>query len=167
MAQLIRVIVAAAALGAGIALHSDLARSQGIKDLVGTWTVVSADNVQPDGRHVQPFGPNPQGILIFDAEGRYSLQICSAERPKFASNNRLQGTPEENKAAVHGCNPHWGRYAVTGDGAILFKIEHATFANWEGTEQKRLYTVKGDELTYKVPTASGGGTAELVWKRAK
>jgi Lipocalin-like domain len=41
------------------------------------------------------------------------------------------------------------------------------FANWEGTEQKRLYTVKGDELTYKVPTASGGGTAQLVWKRAK
>jgi Lipocalin-like domain len=93
--------------------------------------------------------------------------ICSAERPKFASNNRLQGTPEENKAAVHGCNPHWGRYAVTEDGAILFKIAHAMFANWEGTEQKRLYTIKGDELTYKVPTASGGGTAQLVWKRAK
>ena len=78
----------------------------------------------------------------------------------------MQGTPEENKAAVHGCNPHWGRYAVTEDGAILFKIEHAMFANWEGTEQKRLYTIKGDELTYKVPTASAGGTAQLVWKRA-
>ena len=71
--------------------------------------------------------------------------------------NRLQGTPEEYKAAVHGCNPHWGRYAVTSDGAIVFKIEHAMFPNWEGMEQKRPFSISGDELRYKVPAASGGG----------
>jgi hypothetical protein len=41
------------------------------------------------------------------------------------------------------------------------------FPNWEGTEQKRPFTIKGDVLKYVVPTASTGGTAELVWKRAK
>ena len=41
------------------------------------------------------------------------------------------------------------------------------FLELGGTEQKRLYTIKGDELTYKVPTSSGGGTAQLVRKRAK
>jgi len=97
MAQLIRVLAAAAALGVGIGLHSDPARSQGIRDLIGTWTVVSVDNVQPDGRHVQAFGPNPQGILIFDAEGRYSLQICSAERPKFASTTACKGRPTRTR----------------------------------------------------------------------
>jgi hypothetical protein len=95
-----------------------------------------------------------------------ALQICTAERPKFASNNRLQGTPDEYKAAVHGCNPHWGRYSVA-DGAIIFKVEHAMFPNWEGAEQKRAFRISGDELTYNVPAASGGGTAELVWRRAK
>jgi hypothetical protein len=115
---------------------------------------------------MQPFGSNPQGILIFDGGGRYSLQICSADRPKFASNNRVEGTPDEYKAAIHGCNPHWGRYSVE-DGSMIFKIERATFANWEGIEQKRTFSISGDELRYKVPAASTGGTAELVWRRAK
>jgi hypothetical protein len=142
------------------------ALGQSADQLVGTWTVVSNENTCPDGTRVQTFGPNPKGILTFDSAGRYALQICSAERPKFASNNRLQGTPDENKSAVHGCNPHWGRYSVA-DGAIVFKIEHAMFPNWEGVEQKRPCSISGDELTYKVPAASAGGTAELVWKRAK
>src|SRR5215813_2590943 len=53
------------------------------------------------------------------------------------------------------------------DKTITFKIETATFPNWDGTEQKRAFTVTGDELTYTVPAASGGGTATTVWKRAK
>jgi hypothetical protein len=137
-----------------------------MKELVGTWTVVSNETTTPDGKKTQPFGSKPVGILTFDSEGRYALQICSPNRPKFAANNRMNGTPEEYKAAVHGCNPHGEHYSVA-DGAITFKIEHAMFANWEGTEQKRPFTIKGDELTYKVPTASTGGTAELVWKKAK
>ena len=132
--------------------------------LVGNWAVVSVDTTGLDGKTVQGFGPNPQGLLTFDANGRYALQICSSDRPKFASNSRANGTPEENQAAVRGCNPHWGRYSVS-DGAINFKIEHAMFPNWEGTEQKRPFTIKRDELTYSVPAASTGGTAKLVWKR--
>lgn len=139
--------------------------AQSTKDLVGTWLVVSNDNTLPDGKKMQPFGANPVGMLTFDADGRYSLQICSPDRPKFAG-NRLTGTAEENKAAVLGCNPHWGRYSVS-DGAINFKIEHALFTNWEGTEQKRPFTIEGDQLTYKVPAASTGGTSVLVWKKAK
>ena len=41
------------------------------------------------------------------------------------------------------------------------------FPNWEGAEQKRAFRISGDELTYNVPAASGGGTAEFVWRRAK
>lgn len=138
----------------------------GKNPLVGTWTAVSQETTGPDGKKSQSFGADPKGILTFDANGRYALQICSSSRPKFASNVRTTGTADENRAAVHGCNPHWGRYSVS-DGAINFQIEHALFPNWEGTEQKRPFTIKGDVLKYAVPTASTGGTAELVWKRAK
>lgn len=148
-----------------INFHSHQVSAQQIKDLVGTWSAVSNENTLPDGKKLQPFGPNPVGVLIFDADGRYSLQICSPGRPKFAG-TRLEGTAEENKAAVQGCNPHWGRYTVA-DGAITFRIEHALYSNWEGTEQKRSFTINGDTLSYNVPAASTGGTAVLVWKRAK
>src|SRR5438034_8895773 len=65
---------------------------------VGSWTIVSADTVRPDGTRVPNFGSGPKGFLVFDGSGRYALQIMSANRAKFASNNRLEGTPEENKS---------------------------------------------------------------------
>ena len=138
------------------------------KQLVGTWTLVSQSTTLPDGKKVQNFGPNPQGLLIFDTHGRYSLQICRSDRAKFAKNNRNEGTAEENQATVQGCNPHWGKYSVdANDRAIIFHIEHAMFPNWEGIQQKRTFTIAGDELKYIVPAASAGGTADLVWRRVK
>src|SRR3954471_12507116 len=131
----LRMLITASALSAGFALSTSYSWSQPAKQLQGAWTVVSVDTTGPDGKKTQPFGNEPVGLLMFDGE-RYSLQICSAKRPKFAGNSRMQGTPEENKAAVTGCNPHWGQYTVS-DGAIVFKIEHAMYANREGTEQKR------------------------------
>ena len=116
----------------------DAALAQSAKDVAGVWTLVSNDTVRPDGSRTQPYGPKPHGLLIFDTGGRYSLQICNSERTKFKSNNRLQGTPEEFKEVVYACNPHWGRYVVNeAERAIVFNIEGATFANWQGLQQKQ------------------------------
>jgi hypothetical protein len=137
--------------------------------LVGTWTLVLVDNVLPDGSRTHLYGEQPRGILMFDAGGRYALQIFSAGRPRFAANDKSKGTPEEYKAAMQGSNAHFGRYTVHDNGAITFHIEHASFPNWEGTEQKRSFTLTGDELKYLVPTPTTGGnaTGEVVWKRTK
>ncbi len=152
----------------GTALIANGAQAQTAKALVGAWTLVSDENVGADGSRVQVMGPDPQGLLIFDADGRYSLQLLRRGRPKFASNNRMEGNAEENKAAVQGANPHWGTYSVNeADQTIDFKIEHAFFANWEGTEQKRPFTITGDQLRYTATASTGGGMAELVWRRAK
>ncbi len=104
--------------------------------------------------------------MIFNPDGRYALVLLRSDLPKFASNNRMTGTPEENKAVVQGTNSHFGTYSVDGNN-LVFRIEAATYPNWSGAEQKRPFTLTGDELTYVVPAASGGGTARLVWRRAK
>ncbi|HSY55568.1 MAG TPA: hypothetical protein VK834_03905, partial [Bradyrhizobium sp.] len=39
------------------------------EQLVGTWTIVLVDNVRADGSRINLYGPNPQGIAMFDAEG--------------------------------------------------------------------------------------------------
>ena len=136
--------------------------------IVGAWVAVSNDITMPDGKKVQPFGPQPAGMLIFDSGGRYSLQLCRPGGTKFASGNRMTGTADENKAMVQACNPHWGKYSIDDKNkVIVFQIEHAAFPNWNGTQQKRSFTISGDELKYVVPSASAGGTAEVVWKRAK
>ena len=151
----------------GVVLSAGEVFAQTAKDLAGTWTLVSAVTEQ-GGNKTDTFGPNPKGILIVDANGRYVLAIARADLPKVASNNRTTATPEENKAIVQGSITHFGTLSVNAaDKTMTFKIETSTFPNWDGTEQKRPFTVTGDELTYTVPAASGGGTATMVWKRAK
>jgi len=151
----------------GVVLSAGEVCAQTTKDLAGTWTLVSVVTEQ-DGNKTDTFGPHPKGILMVDANGRYVIAIARAGLPKVASNNRTTATPEENKAIVGGSITHFGAIAVNAaDKTITFKIETATFPNWDGTEQKRAFTVTGDELTYTVPAASGGGIATTVWKRAK
>ena len=152
----------------GVVLSAGEVCAQTVKDLAGTWTLVSNVNEQ-DGKKTDSFGPNPKGILTVDANGRYVLVIARADLPKVASNNRTTATPEENKAIVQGSIAHFGTVSVNAaDKTVTFKIEtHATFPNWDGIEQKRPFTLTGDELKWTVPAASSAGTATAVWKRAK
>lgn len=140
------------------------------KDLVGTWALVSVDNILADGHRIQPYGPNPDGMLTLDAGGRYSVLIFRPGRARFASNDKSRGTPEENQATVQGTNSHFGRYTVdAGKGVLTFKIDHASFPNWEGTEQRRSFEIKDGVLRYTVNTTTTGGTeiGEVTWRRVE
>jgi Lipocalin-like domain len=139
------------------------------QELIGTWSLISVDNKYPDSSRVHPYGDNPQGMLIFDSKGNYAIQILKAVRPKVASGDKNTCTPEENAALVQGSNSHFGKYLVDGTTkTILFKIEHASFPNWEGTTQKRSYTFTGNEIKYVVTHTTQGGqsvVAEVAWRR--
>jgi hypothetical protein len=142
------------------------AAAQTAKDLVGTWSNVSNVNIRQDGSRVDIFGPKGTGLAIFDANGRFAIINVNPETPKFASNNRAQGTPDENKAAVLGGIALYGAYTVA-DKVISFKVEGSTYPNWTGTEQKRtLSAFTAEQLTWTL-AASVGGTAEVTWKRLK
>lgn len=149
------------------ALSSRPLAAQTAKDLVGTWSAVSIINIRADGSKVELFGKNPKAMVIFDANGHFVLDQQNPEIPKFKSNNRAEGTAEENKAVVQGSLSYHGTYSVS-DKAINFKIEGSSFPNWMGTDQKRTITsLAGDELKWTNPGASVGGTAETIWKRVK
>lgn len=149
-------------IGAGPAL------AQTAKDLVGTWVPTSISNTRPDGTKIQPYGPNPKGVLMFDSNGRFSFLLSRPERPKFAANNRTQGTPEENKTTVAGSIAYTGTYGVTDGGkTLIFQIEASTYPNAEGAQQKRSFTITGDELKYTNQMTTTGNQAETVWKRVK
>ena len=158
-------------LGLGISLLSGEAMGQpsSLKEqLVGAWTYVSAVTVRPDGTREPMFGSTPQGLAIFDRYGSYALVVASPGLPRFTSNNRMQGTPEEYKAIVQGSISHFGRYTINeAEKTIRFRIEAGSFPNWNGAEQTRPFTLTGDELKWTTPGASGGGTGEITLKRVK
>ncbi len=155
------------------ALFADtaIAQQKPLKEqLVGTWTLVSADSVSKDGRKVEVFGPNPKGTLIYTIDGHFALVQMRSDLPRLESNSRDRGTPEENKAVVQGSIAYFGTYAVNeAEKVINLQLQGATFANLlGGSEQKRLITsLTADELKFANPTTPSGVTLEVVWRRAR
>jgi len=165
----IQVVYAQKTVGDPVKTKDKFLSEKQVKDkLIGTWVLILVDNILPDGSRTKPYGENPQGILMFDKDGNYSLQILRAGRAKFASGDKTKGTAGENKSLVLGSNSHFGKYFISADGAtITFRIEHAFFPNWEGAEQKRSFTLSDKEFSYTVPaTTNGAGVSgEVVWRR--
>jgi hypothetical protein len=101
------------------------------------------------------YGPNPNDIVIFDASGHYALEIARSNNPKIASNNRAQGTADENMAIVAGTLAHFGTYTVDETGKTLtFHIQSGSFPNWEGTAQKRQVTLASASAQLLVNSAA-------------
>jgi len=86
--------------------------AQQTNDVVGAWTLVSI-TLEKDGKKTDFYGPNPQGQLMYDDTGHFSVIITRSDLPKFASNNRETGTAEENKAIVQGSLACFGTYSVS------------------------------------------------------
>jgi len=136
------------------------------EQIVGAWAVISVVN-ESEGKKVEPFGAKPKGTFIFTADGNFSTNIIRPGRTQFASNNRMIGTPDENKEAVQGNISTFGTYAVSSDGSINLEVIGSNFPNWDGAKQKSLVEIKGDEMTWTSPTASTGGNTVIVLQRAK
>ena len=136
--------------------------------LIGTWTLISNVNVKKDGTTFEPFGANPKGILTFDARNHFSLILVRPGRPKFASNNRLQATPQEERDTVQNTLSLFGTYSVNdADKTFMLQVDGSSFPNWEGSARKYMIeSLTGDDLKYRSPpTSTGAGYAELTWKR--
>ena len=144
------------------------AEAQTAQDLVGTWTLVSA-TIHSGDINLEPFGSDPSGTLNFGSDGHYALIFLRRDLPKLASNNRLSQTLEESRALTKGSIAHFGTYGVDEDEAgkvLVLRIESSTFPNWTGAEQRRRFSLSGDEFTYISPGSSGVAT-DVVLRRAK
>ena len=161
------VVVSALLVATALVAGDGTAQQKTLKDqLVGTWMFVGSTGKNPDGSSI--WGANPRGLLIFTDNGRYSSHIVRADVPKFAAKNRLQGTSDENKAAVHGSIGTFGTYTVDeANKSFTVRFEASTYPNNTGTEQTRPFAITGDELKIINPASSAGGQTELTYKRAK
>jgi hypothetical protein len=156
MKRLILPFIATSALIFGLFLPKQAAAQTTAKDVVGTWTLVSI-TLEQDGKKIDFYGPNPLGQQIFDPNGRVSIIITRSDLPKFASNNRQSGTPEENKAVVQGSFAYFGTYTVDETAkTVTTHIESCSFPNWNGVDRKLSFNISGDELNITTPNSSTG-----------
>src|SRR4029077_3714062 len=83
-------------LAVGSSASDSLAQQKSLKEqLVGTWTLVSSDQVRQDGSKLKQFGSNPKGISVFDANGRFFLMVASADNSRIAARGQNRTKSEE------------------------------------------------------------------------
>ncbi|MBV8239181.1 MAG: lipocalin-like domain-containing protein [Hyphomicrobiales bacterium] len=136
--------------------------------LVGSWTLVSLTAGEGADQSL-PYGPNPKGPMMVDANGRFMITVVRSDLPNFASNNRMRGTPDENNSVVQGSIAYYGTYTIDeATRVITVNVEGSTFPNFIGGTQTRILSFDGDEVTYLNPTPShGGAPAKVTYRRAK
>jgi len=162
-------VVAMTVMGLGLLSGNALAEQKSLKEqLVGTWAFVSSTGKLADGSPV--WGTNPKGILSFDANGRVSTIIVRSDLAKYASNNRMQTTPAEDKATVQGAIAYFGTYTVNeADRSYTNHVAASSYPNWNGTDLKQVVeSIAAEELKIRNPSPSYGGPPTLLtYRRVK
>jgi hypothetical protein len=133
---------------------------------VGNWKLIAADKLLPDGTRVPDYGPEPHGMAIFTADGRFMVEVFRDVRVKFAANDRAKGTPEEYKDASLSSSCSFGTYSVDpATSKVTMKIDRSTFPNYDDATQVRVYELTGDILSWKVPARPDGSIPITVLRR--
>lgn len=135
--------------------------------IAGTWRLVSSQ-VDQDGTIIDVFGPKPGGLLVFTEDLHFVEVLRDTTVPGFASDDRTEGTPDENATAVAGALGQYGTYTVTADGEFAGNtIDGSTFPNWSGLtrDTTRLrFTLDGDTLTEHL-TDPGAAPVTVTYRR--
>jgi len=164
----------------GFSPSNSVAQQKPLKEqLVGTWTLVSSDQVRPNGSKVQQFGANPKGINVFNPNGRFFLMIAnpgfllvaSADNSKIVSNDLSKPNSEEFGGLIAESIAYYGTYTVNEtEKVVILHLDASTFPNQVGNDQERTITaLTADELImkYSNPAAMSGVQVHQVWKRAE
>jgi len=158
---------------AALAMMSNAAMAQQktLKDqLVGAWTLVSSEATAPNGKKDQLYGPNPNGVLILDASGRYAQVQGRVGRPKLSTANRLEldASAADLKAVLIGFAANSGTWSVNeADKTLSRRYVNALIPNNEGSDQKATITLAGDEMKLTQTSPVSGVRTDAVYRRAK
>jgi Lipocalin-like domain len=138
--------------------------------LTGVWTLVSYTQQQPGNEETHPFGPKPEGFLIYTADGFVSAQLMRPGRPLFHSTDWLAGTPAEYQESGSGYIAYCGLFEVDEEKQTVTHIPSvALLPNLIHRRQLRLLALTGEKLTLRTanaPTANGAlATSVLDWKK--
>jgi hypothetical protein len=159
------------AMGLSLLSSNALAQQKSLKEqLVGAWTLVLCDVTRNGAQQPYCADPNPNGILILDASGRYAAVLAARGRPKFnatPTSHRSEARAEEYKAAAMGLVANFGTWSVNeADKTLTQHIEGALFPNVEGADAKRTVSLSGDELKLITPASDSARDVSL-YRRAK
>jgi hypothetical protein len=142
------------------------AQAPAANPLVGTWKLIAADKILPDGTRVIDYGIEPHGLAIFTADGHFMIDVFRDVRTKFAAKDREKATFEEYKEAQLSSSCSFGTYSVDPAAAKLtLHVDRSTYPNNDDTTVVRDYELKGDTLSWRVSPRPDGSIPVTVVRR--
>ena len=133
---------------------------------VGSWQLIAADKLLPNGTRVSDYGSEPHGMAVFTADGHFMIDVFRNVRTKFASKDREKGTFDEYKEAQLSSSCSFGTYTVdAAANKITLHIDRSTYPNGDDTTQVREYEVEEDTLSWKVAPRPDGSIPITVVRR--
>jgi Lipocalin-like domain len=140
------------------------------QQLVGVWSLLSYADQQDGKADAHPFGLDPQGILIYTADGFVSAQLMDPNRAQVRSAAWHGGDPEELAQAAAGYIAYCGRYVLDEAQRTITHIPTvALLPQLVGNAQRRKVSLDAGLLTLlteRLPSPSGAlVSSRLEWKK--
>jgi hypothetical protein len=141
----------------------------GVSSFVGTWKLLSYEQRRPNGEVVYPRGRDPLGVLMYDRNGRMSVQIMARDWLERPADYVQKASPEELRATLTGYSAYFGTYEVNlGGGYVVHHVQGSIHFSYLHTDQKRFFAFQGKHLTLTLTSTVEGETrtSRLLWERA-
>lgn len=141
--------------------------------LLGTWRLVSytqRDSAEASVTH--PYGEQPQGFLVYTADGLVNAQIACAPdaRTPCASDDIMAATVDERARMTLEYRCYVARVRIdTAAQVVHHDIIMSLFPNRVGKTLSRAYEFSDDDstLTLRPTSFTFGRSEQLVWMRAR
>jgi len=139
--------------------------------LVGAWRLASWRIEYPPGKRVtEPYGPAPEGLLLYTADGYMSAAMQRPARPKLSRATLAAVSDAEKAAAFASYLQYAGRWHVAGTD-VHHEIDLAMNPNLLGTRQVRGAILRDDELELRavepLEASSDVRVHRILWRRAR
>ena len=143
------------------------------EQLLGAWDLTDfTEGPLTNPAERRPFGERPEGLIVYTADDRITVQIASRDRPRFRSDDWEQGSSEEHVAQAKSYLAYFGRFEVDEAGSVVTHvIQFSLFPNWGGGRQRReLRLTDGGLILQTAPFVRRDGVTvvdRLHWTRQK
>ncbi len=135
-----------------------------MKQLVGSWTLLSYVTENPDGSFGKPYA-EAVGRLSYDEHGHMAGQVMRPGRLQVAAG---QWTAQDVRSAYAGYIAYFGTYEVNeAADTVVHHVHGALNPGWVGGRQVRRMRFDGDLLILStdVPKAGAMVRHTLTWKK--
>ena len=127
-----------------------------IRSMIGTWRLVSTSAVDDAGQPMrQPYGPVPQGVVVFSPNGRMIAVLCDGR------------TDLPDSEPPREFNSYAGNFEFDGE-TLITRVDGSSNPGWIGGEQIRTVKFDGARMILVPPPRPWHGINQhrtLVWER--